>query len=1025
MNIPCRILLVCRTQTAAELQPRLERLGWAVAGVAVNAPECLALARQHHPEVVLLEVASVGLATACDLARQLHRESHLPSVLAMAEGVTPPPPSRPGNPWLCISQPWEDREIKLVLAWALNQNQAEEELKQAKARFHQLIETTHDWIWEIDDQAVYTYCSPQVRGILGYEPEEMVGRSVFDFMPPSEAQRVRHLFTKLGERRQPFRGLENLNRRKDGQLVVLSTNAIPLFDAQGQYCGYRGMDRDLTSSKNLESKIVESEQRFKSLLNNLSDPAWLTDTDGRFLAVNDAWCDVFGLNPVLVIGSRSADMLPPELSSRFLAEDQEILRTGQPLRQEEMVVRADGRTTWYETVKSAVRDELGNPIGITGLARDITQRRLVEQALRDSEHKYRELVENANSIILHWAADGKIRFMNEFGLRFFGYTEAEIMGRHVLETIVPGVESSGRSLQALMASLCANPGQFESSINENVRRNGERVWIAWTNKVVLDAQGRVQEILSIGSDITERRRATEELLRSRERLDLALKSANMGVFEWNLITHQRSWDENMHRLIGLSPDGFSGQFAEYLEHVHPEDRQRVNETLAQAIRQQAAYELEYRAGGPGDDWRHVAERGQVICDAAGKAQRLIGVCWDITGTKRLQDQLRQAQKMEAVGQLAGGLAHDFNNILTGILMNTYLLQKSAPLVGEAADLVNEMETAARRAANLTRQLLLYGRRQAMQRKVVDLSLVIGNVLQMLRRLLGENIGLAFLPAEPAVCVFADDGMLEQVVTNLCLNARDAMPHGGRIQIDIHEAEISASVAQTMNEARPGRFARLSVTDTGSGMDEQSLKHLFEPFYTTKEVGKGTGLGLATVYGIVQQHNGWIRVKSAVGQGTTFDVFLPRHECEVPAPVPAVAISTQMATSQGETILMVEDEMLVRITAAKYLRQHGYRILEAGTGAEALALWQAHRADLQLLFTDVMMPEGMSGLELAKRILQDAPGLKVLIGTGYSEEIVRQGIPNRPGVQFMTKPYDPEVLLATIRQLLAPPQKNNR
>ncbi len=1137
-----RILIVSEAG-ADELKTRLESLGFEVAGVVANGRDAGLMAEHAPVDLALLDLGMAGDERAIDLARQLRDRWQIPAVYLKSPGQPPETHLATGESVLSLARPLENRELQLALEFALYKRRAEEKLWRSQERFRQLVDSTHDWVWEVDPNGVYTFCSPQIREILGYEPAELLGRTPFDFMPPEEASRVRLVFTQLAARRQPFQGMENINRHKAGHLVVLNTNGVPLFDEKGRFQGYRGMDRNVSPVKAMEARILESEKWLKALLNNIKDPAWFTNVDGQFLAVNEAWCQLFGLQREAAVGKNSRDLLAPELADRFLAEDRELIRTRTVLRQEEMVATQAGESLWFETIKSPLFNDHGEVIGITGIARDITarhraeqalrlsesrlresqaighvgsfhfdarthavwwsdemyrilgrptsgnaptldeikamthpedtahwedliaeavrenrgvtmenrvshpdgtchyisvllsvktasdgrplevagtvqditERKRVEQALRENEQKYRELVENANSIILRWGPDGKIRFLNEFGLRFFGYTEAEIIGRHVMESIVPDYESTGRELQSLMEQICANPRQFENNVNENIRRNGERVWVAWTNKIVLDEQGRAREILSIGSDITERKRAAEELFRSQERLNLALQSAKMGVFEWNLAENQRIWDDNVHQLIGIPKETFTGKLEDLLPAIHPEDQVRVRDTLEKAIQQGDTYELEYRVACPEEEWRHISERGRVARDASGKAVKLTGVCWDVTATKCLQDQLRQAQKMEAVGQLAGGVAHDFNNILTGIMMNAYLLRGEGRLTDTAAGLVAEMEHSARRAANLTRQLLLYSRRQAMQFKGVDLNQVLENLLKMLRRLLGENNLLVFEPGSPGMRIEADAGMMEQVVTNLCVNARDAMPSGGKILLQTSQVEIDAKHARGHEDRRPGRFVCLAVSDTGCGIAEANLKHIFEPFFTTKEVGKGSGLGLATVYGIVKQHNGWVQVESGVGQGTVFRVYLPA--CADAQPGQAAPPAEALVSQGRETILVVEDEPLVRQTVGKYLRLQGYRIFEAGNGMEALSVWKQHSAEIQLLFTDVVMPEGMSGLELADRLMREKPQLRIIVGTGYSDAIVRNGVPTYLGIQFLGKPYEPGPLGEAIRKAL--------
>ncbi|MFB3901904.1 MAG: ATP-binding protein [Acidobacteriota bacterium] len=379
--------------------------------------------------------------------------------------------------------------------------------------------------------------------------------------------------------------------------------------------------------------------------------------------------------------------------------------------------------------------------------------------------------------------------------------------------------------------------------------------------------------------------------------------------------------------------------------------------------------------------------------------------------QRLQAQLVQAQKMEAVGQLASGVAHDFNNILAAILMYLGLLQAEPDINSEMRSVLGDLETQANRAAGLTRQLLMFSRRQVMQTQVFDLNSLLGNLLKMLRRLIGEDIGLEFKGEAAALWVEADPGMLEQVVMNLVVNARDAMPHGGRLTLATRSVVLDESYSKQNPEGRGGRFVCLSVADTGVGMDEATVKHIFEPFFTTKEPGRGTGLGLATVYGILRQHGGWVEAESTVGKGSTFRVFLPEHPQAAKLEADE---ANEPCTGGRETILVVEDEPSVRSVIARALHRCGYHVMEAANGQMALGMWRQRQGRIDLLLTDMVMPEGMTGLELAEQLCRENRNLKVMLMSGYNPELVRHA---HRGVAYLSKPFTAKVLARAIRDHL--------
>jgi signal transduction histidine kinase/HAMP domain-containing protein/ActR/RegA family two-component response regulator len=389
---------------------------------------------------------------------------------------------------------------------------------------------------------------------------------------------------------------------------------------------------------------------------------------------------------------------------------------------------------------------------------------------------------------------------------------------------------------------------------------------------------------------------------------------------------------------------------------------------------------------------------------------------DITDRLNLEAQLRQSQKMESIGQLAAGVAHDFNNMLTIIQGHAGILMAKPNLPPEQFNSAQAVYFASERAAALTRQLLMFSRKNVMQPRLLDLREVINNMTKMLKRLLGETIALEFNPPKELPVVHGDAGMIEQVIMNLSVNARDAMPGGGNLSISVNPVEITDAYLQTHPEARPVQFVCLRVTDTGVGIEPTIINRIFEPFFTTKEVGKGTGLGLATVYGIVKQHDGWIEVSSNVGNGSTFNVFLPASDQEVQA---GKADNTPTASVRGgtETVLIVEDEPVLRDMAHLILEELGYHILHAGTGKEALAVWENKEKPVDLLLTDMVMPEGVSGVELAGALLARQPNLKVIFSSGYTVDEMSEAFLTKHNARFLQKPYTRTTLARAVRRAL--------
>jgi two-component system cell cycle sensor histidine kinase/response regulator CckA len=388
----------------------------------------------------------------------------------------------------------------------------------------------------------------------------------------------------------------------------------------------------------------------------------------------------------------------------------------------------------------------------------------------------------------------------------------------------------------------------------------------------------------------------------------------------------------------------------------------------------------------------------------------------------LENRLRQAEKMEAVGQLAAGIAHDFNNILTIIQGHSTMLLSAENLDSETAESLRQVTEAADRATALTRQLLAFSRRQMMQPKVLQLNSLIQQMSDMLRRLIGEQIVLQWHCPEDLSPIYADSCNIEQILLNLAVNARDAMPKGGQLVIKVADVAIDAAAAAKNPEARAGNFVCMSVTDTGCGMDAATQSRIFEPFFTTKDIGRGTGVGLSTVYGIVKQHEGWIEVSSVLGHGTTFKTFLPVSSSMAPKDEAKPTFSENLGGD--ETILIVEDQDLIRDLVRTVLRKYGYRTLEASNGVEALKVWEDHRDQIDLLLTDMVMPAGISGKDLAKRLVAEQQQLKVVYTSGYNTDLLGQEFHVKKDTSFLQKPYQAQFLAKTVRDCLDAPARSH-
>ncbi|PWG65888.1 hypothetical protein DEM34_00480 [Spiribacter halobius] len=529
-----------------------------------------------------------------------------------------------------------------------------------------------------------------------------------------------------------------------------------------------------------------------------------------------------------------------------------------------------------------------------------------------------------------------------------------------------------------------------------------------------DETGWYTHWVAVERDVTERKRAEEEAHVNEERFRLLSRATNDVIWDWDLRRGQLWWNENLEALFGHSPDEVEQGLESWINRIHAEDRERVLAGIHAFVgSREQNWEDEYRFQRADGSVALVIDRGFAIRDAAGQAVRMLGSITDVTEQRELERRVRQSQKLEAVGQLTGGVAHDFNNLLTVILGNAEVLGESLRHDPPLRQLAEMTGSAAERGAELTSRLLAFSRQQALEPKVVDLNRLLASLDGLLRRTLPESIDIELVRGGGLWLAEVDPGQLEVALLNLAVNARDAMPGGGHLTIETANSRLDAEYARHHQELRPGQYVQVSFSDTGAGMSPEVVEQAFEPFFTTKEVGRGSGLGLSMVYGFVKQSGGHAKIYSEPDQGTTVKLYFPRVNAKAAAEAPP---EVEIVAGGHEHILVVEDDDLVREYLSGQLVSLGYRVTSSASGPEALEQLRA-RDDVDLLLTDVVMPGGMNGRELADQALVLRPGLKVLFTSGYTENaIVHQGRLD-PGVQLLGKPYRRQDLAERVRQVL--------
>ena len=635
-----------------------------------------------------------------------------------------------------------------------------------------------------------------------------------------------------------------------------------------------------------------------------------------------------------------------------------------------------------------------------------------EDELRVSELRYRRLFETAqDGILLLDGATGSITDANPFLLKMLGYAIDDLRGKKLWD-IGPfkDIEESRKAFSVLQEDDYIRYEDLPLQSKDGPRVDVEFV----SNAYLVDGKRVIQCNIR---DITVRKR-TENALRSASlQLQRVLARCPTVVYSFTVeglrIGSLTYASGNIGQLLGKDPPE-ACQFQWWLDHIHPEDAPRILAEQDRLFKHGSATQ-DYRFHNQDESYRWIRDEQRLVCDAQNEPVEVVGSWTDITERKGLEYKLIEALKMEAIGRLAGGVAHDFNNLLTVIIGYSQLVQQSDLLPKEMRELLDQILGAAHRAEGLTRQLLAFSRKKVLQPRTADLNEVVAGISTMLQRIIGEDIALSVECSNGQSLVEAGEGSIEQVLLNLAVNARDAMPKGGRLSIDTGRINSDQAGVQGQLLASKGDFVWLRVGDTGCGMTSVTQAQIFEPFFTTKDVGKGTGMGLSTVYGIVQQHRGWIEVASQPGAGSVFTIYLPAatEGSTVARPNDPVAAKLQ---SGDETILLVEDEPALRAMARKILQRLGYRVYEAGDGIAALSVWAEHRAEIDLLLTDMVMPEGMTGSDLALKLQAEDPELHVVLTSGYNSTDPGS-VQLNEGALFMRKPYTLETLSQMIRTCL--------
>jgi two-component system cell cycle sensor histidine kinase/response regulator CckA len=881
----------------------------------------------------------------------------------------------------------------------------EEELREGGGWLRTALQAAKAGAWEWDGETESLTWSPEVYDLLGIDPSEppLAGRALMTRVEEADREALRRTLKSGEDFTAEFRIVHHDRGRRWLQVSGRSTR-------HGESVHLAGLLQDITERREAEETQRDNHSLLRAVIDGTSEAVFVKDKQGCYLLMNEAGAQLIGKKPADFIGRDDWEIFEPTVARRLIEDDQYVVENGRT-RMVETITTGSGVRRAFLTTKSPRRSVSGEVVGVVGIAVDITQRKEAEQQIEASERRFRALVENSWDGVALLNERCELLYASPAVERIMGNSSCELLGRSALDWIhKQDLENSTRIFERIL-EVPATP--FVSRHRMRHQDMSWR-WLEFTATNLLD-EPSLRSVVVNFRDITEAKQAEEDL----QLRDRAIQAVAAGI----LITDPNQPDNPIvyaspgcERLTGYAPEEIVGRNCRFLQGKDTDSK--AVERIRAAIRDGEQCDLEllnYRKDGS-SFWNSLSI--SPVRNADGRLTHFIGVQTDVTERRRLEMHLRQAQKMEAVGRLAGGVAHDFNNLLTVINGYTDLLLERLERDDPMRVLLTEVHKAGERAGTLTRQLLVFSRQSVLEPKVLDINGVVADTERMLGRLIGEDVRLTTALEPNLPPVKADPVQLQQALINLVVNARDAMPQGGRLSIETRDVDLLPDQqCHCAPDCKPGRYSVLAVSDTGVGMDEATKARIFEPFFTTKEVGKGTGLGLAMVYGFVRSSGGHVGVCSEPGQGTTFQLYFPQVQERVSSDKSGHGATDVPAGN--ETLLLVEDDDAVRVLTRHALQNMGYTVLEASNGWDAVRQAEDHRGPIHLLVTDVVMPN-MGGQQVAERIAGVHPETRVLFCSGYADDaVLRHGILAEE-VAFFQKPFTVGALARKVREVLDQP-----
>ena len=904
-------------------------------------------------------------------------------------------------------------------------NPGEAALTKSEEWHRSILRAAMDGFWMVAPEGRLLEVNDAYCRMSGYSEAELLAMRLSDLEVHANGEPVAARIVRIIERGQD-RFATRL-RRKDGKIIDVEVSAQYRPFAGGRIIAFL---RDITERKQAGLALQQEQELYVDLVNTLPAGAyrlraringnwraetWRTMAESQYSLdfASDRFCTILGITHEAITADPGivSDLIHPDDKEDFDARNAQAMTDFKAFIWEGRIINHQ-QTRWvhFESLPRLIDPDT---VLWTGIVYDITERKQTEVTLRENEERMDLAMQAGNMGLYDLNVQTGVAVVNPEYALMLGYDPAEFHETNArwIERLHPADRETVAAVY--QAYVRGEIPEYKVEFRQKTR-DGSWKWILSLGRIMeCAADGNPRRMLGVHVDISERKQVEQALRERKEQLRVIFNTSQAGIMLVGSQGRILLANKRMAEMFGMSLGQLVG--SSYQEHLHETEQQTGDELMGQLIRgdiQSVAVERRYLRADGSDFWGFLS--GKRIVNKDGTLRSLVGIIADLTEQKKLQERLSQAQKMESVGRLAGGVAHDFNNMLSVILGHAELARQKEAVSPPLRKHLEQIQKAAEHSAAIVRQLLAFARKQEVTPSVLDLNETVESMLKMLRRLIGEGTELFWRPEEVLWPVRMDPTQINQILANVCVNARDAVADVGRITIETGNVTFDKIFCSAHRGFMPGEYVRLSVSDDGCGMDQETLKNIFEPFFTTKGVGQGTGLGLATVYGIVKQNAGFIDVYSEPGLGTSFKIYLPRYLGT--EGIARTAEPLEPAERGRETVLLVEDEQAILDLGKELLEMQGYRVLAAGTPGEALRLAEEHSGEIHLLLTDVVMPE-MNGRELARRLLSLYPGLKRLFMSGYTADIIAHHGVLDEGVQFIQKPFSLDALTAKVREAL--------